>query len=103
MSVASVSVMTRLRTWALIAGLTGLLVGIGVLLGGGFLYLFVGLAVLMNLVGYFFSDRIALKASRARPLEESGSPGAGCATSRPSRRAPCSPTRWPTSATGTSW
>jgi heat shock protein HtpX len=71
MSVASVSVMTRLRTWALIAGLTGLLVGIGVLVGGAFLYLFVGLAVLMNVVGYFFSDRIALRASRARPLEES--------------------------------
>jgi heat shock protein HtpX len=74
MSVASVSVMTRLRTWALIAGLTGLLVAIGALVGGGFLYLFVGLAVLMNLVGYFFSDRIALKASRAQPLEESASP-----------------------------
>jgi len=74
MSVASVSVMTRLRTWALIAGLTGLLVGIGALVGGGFLYLFVGLAVLMNLVGYFFSDRIALRASRARPLAESEAP-----------------------------
>jgi heat shock protein HtpX len=74
MSIGTVSVMTRLRTWALIAGLTGLLVGIGALVGGGFLYLFVALAVLMNLVGYFFSDRIALKASRARPLAESESP-----------------------------
>jgi len=74
MSVASVSVMTRLRTWALIAGLTGLLVAIGALVGGGFLYLFVGLAVLMNLAGYFLSDKIALKASRAQPLEESASP-----------------------------
>jgi heat shock protein HtpX len=74
MSIASVSVMTRLRTWALIAGLTGLLVGIGALVGGGFLYLFVGLAVLMNLVGYFLSDRIALKASRARPLTQAAAP-----------------------------
>jgi heat shock protein HtpX len=74
MSVASVSVMTRLRTWALIAGLTGLLVAIGALVGGSFLYLFVGLAVLMNLAGYFFSDKIALKAGRAQPLEESASP-----------------------------
>jgi heat shock protein HtpX len=74
MSIATVSVLTRLRTWALIAGLTGLLVGIGALVGGGFLYLFVALAVLMNLAGYFFSDKIALKASRARPLAESESP-----------------------------
>jgi heat shock protein HtpX len=74
MSTATVSLTTRLRTWLLIAALTALLIGIGALIGGGFLYLFVALAVLMNLVGYFFSDRIALKTSRARPLPEAEAP-----------------------------
>jgi Zn-dependent protease with chaperone function len=57
---------TRLRTWLFVAGLTGLLIAAGALVGGAFLYVFVALAVLMNLVGYWFSDRIALAASRAR-------------------------------------
>jgi heat shock protein HtpX len=60
---------THIRTWLLIAALTGLLIAIGGAIGGAALYLFVGLAVGMNLVGYWFSDRIALAASRARPLE----------------------------------
>ena len=60
---------TKTRTWLLIAALTALLIGIGALLGGVFLYVFVVLAVATNLVGYWFSDRIALKASRAQPVE----------------------------------
>jgi heat shock protein HtpX len=73
-SITATSLTTRLRTWLLVAGLTALLVGIGAVLGGGFLYLFVALAVLMNVVGYWFSDRIALRASRARPLSEEEAP-----------------------------
>jgi heat shock protein HtpX len=65
---------TRLRTWLLVAGLTALLVGAGTLAGGPFLYGFVALAVLLNLGGYWFSDRIALAASRARPLDEADVP-----------------------------
>ena len=65
---------TRLRTWLLVAGLTALLVAIGAAIGGGFLYLFVGLAVAMNVVGYWFSDRIALAASRAKPLSAEDAP-----------------------------
>ena len=60
---------THARTWLLIAGLTALLVGIGALIGGGFLYLFAGLAVVFNVIGYWFSDRVALRFSRARPVE----------------------------------
>jgi heat shock protein HtpX len=68
MSITATRLSTHLRTWLLIAGLTGLLFAIGAALGGGFLYLFAGLAVLMNVAGYWFSDKLALKASRARPL-----------------------------------
>jgi len=65
---------TRIRTWLLIAGLTGLLVAIGGVIGGGALYIFVALAVLMNLGGDWFSDRLALKASRAEPVEPGSLP-----------------------------
>jgi heat shock protein HtpX len=60
---------TKARTWLFIAGLTGLLIAIGGVIGGGALYIFVAIAVLMNVVGYWFSDKIALKASRAQPVE----------------------------------
>jgi heat shock protein HtpX len=65
---------TRLRTWLLIAALSGLLVAIGFLLGGSFVYLFLGIAVVMNLFGYFFSDKIALASSRAQPIAETQAP-----------------------------
>jgi len=65
---------TKTRTWLLIAGLTALLVGIGALIGGMFLYAFVGLAVAVNVIGYWFSDRLALKASRAQPVEPGTKP-----------------------------
>jgi heat shock protein HtpX len=70
MSTTTVSLTTRLRTWLFVAALTALLIVVGALIGGAFLYIFVGLAVLMNVAGYWFSDRIALRASRARPLED---------------------------------
>jgi heat shock protein HtpX len=69
MNITATRFATKARTWLLIAGLTGLLIAIGALIGGGALYLFVGLAVLMNVAGYWFSDRLALKASRAQPVE----------------------------------
>ena len=74
MSVTAQRFATKSRTWLLIAGLTALLVGIGALIGGPFLYAFAALAVAMNVAGYWFSDRIALKASRAKPVEPGTSP-----------------------------
>lgn len=64
-----------IRTTALLATLTGLFVVIGALIGGAqtaLLFLFFGAA--MNLGAWWFSDRIALKMSRAKPLEESQAP-----------------------------
>jgi heat shock protein HtpX len=61
---------TRLRTWILIAGLTALFVSIGGLVGGtGGLVVFLGMALVFNFAMFWFSDRLALKMSRARPLE----------------------------------
>jgi heat shock protein HtpX len=69
MRITSTRFTTQTRTWLFIASLTALLIGIGVLLGGMFLYLFAGLAIATNIVGYWFSDRFALRASRAQPVE----------------------------------
>jgi heat shock protein HtpX len=58
-----------------LATLTGLLVGIGYLIGGpstALTFLFIGLAI--NLVMFWFSDKIALKMSRGRPLCEEEAP-----------------------------
>jgi heat shock protein HtpX len=76
MNITATRFATKARTWLFIAGLTGLLIAIGALLGGGFLYIFVALAVLMNVFGYWFSDKLALKASRARaqPVEPGTQP-----------------------------
>jgi heat shock protein HtpX len=74
MSVGAQRFTTKARTWLFIAALTALLVGIGALIGGMFLYFFVVLAVGLNVVGYWFSDRLALKASRAKPVEPGTNP-----------------------------
>jgi heat shock protein HtpX len=74
MNIATVSFTTRLRTWLLVAGLTASLVVVGLAIGGTFLYLFVGLAILMNVAGYWWSDRIALATSRAQPLSQDEAP-----------------------------
>jgi heat shock protein HtpX len=87
MGITTVSLTTRLRTWLFVAGLTAVLVAAGALVGGVFLYVFVGLAVLMNVGGYWFSDRIALGASRARPLAEADAPRLHASVASLARRA----------------
>ena len=74
-SITATRLATKTRTWLLIAGLTGLLIAIGGAIGGGALYAFAALAVVMNVAGYWFSDKLALKASRARPLRDGEAPG----------------------------
>ncbi len=64
-----------LRTTILLATLSGLFVVIGFAIGGSSMALvFLGMAALMNMGSYFFSDKIALKMSRAKPIEESEAP-----------------------------
>jgi heat shock protein HtpX len=63
------------RTTILLASLSGLLVVIGALIGGpSTAALFLGIALLINLGSYFFSDKLALKMSRAQPIDESEAP-----------------------------
>jgi heat shock protein HtpX len=63
------------RTTVLLATLTGLLVLLGQLLGGPSMALvFLGIGAVMNLGALWFSDRIALKMSRAQPLSEEEAP-----------------------------
>jgi heat shock protein HtpX len=63
------------RTTLLLASLTGLLVVIGGLIGGPSTALvFLAIAMLMNLGSYFFSDKLALRMSGAKPLPEEEAP-----------------------------
>lgn len=74
MSTSATALTTRLRTWLLVAALTGLVIALGAMLGGAFLWLFAAVAIVFNLVGYFYSDRIALRIAHAQPLSEHDAP-----------------------------
>jgi heat shock protein HtpX len=75
MSITRTRFMTQARTWLVISALGALFIGLGWLFGGSSgLILFAGIAIVFNLVMFWFSDRLALKASRARPLEQGEAP-----------------------------
>lgn len=74
MTTSTIQLLTRVRTWLLVTGLTALVIALGALLGGAFLWLFAALAVIFNLVGYYYSDRIALRVAHAVPLAERAAP-----------------------------
>jgi heat shock protein HtpX len=64
-----------LRTTLLLATLTGLFVVIGFAIGGqSTALIFLIGAAIFNFFAYWFSDRIALKMSGAKPVEESEAP-----------------------------
>jgi len=67
--------MNTLKTTLLLAGLTGLFIGIGRLLGGpsGMVIAF-GLAMLMNLGSYWFSDQIVLRLYGAQEVSPAEAP-----------------------------
>jgi heat shock protein HtpX len=63
------------RTTILLASLTGLLVLIGQLIGGpSTALLFLGIGAVINMGAYWFSDKVALRMSRAQPLSEEEAP-----------------------------
>jgi heat shock protein HtpX len=64
-----------MRTWILLAGLSALFVAVGGLVGGtSGIAIFLVIAVGFNLAMFWFSDRLALRMSRARPLEPGEAP-----------------------------
>ncbi len=64
-----------LRTTILLATLTGILVAIGFAIGGSSTaLLFLGIAAVFNLGAFWFSDKIALKMSGAKPISEQDAP-----------------------------
>lgn len=66
--------MNQLKTIVLLGALSALLVAIGGAIGGGATWLFLGIALAMNLGAYFFSDAIVLRMSGARVLDEAQAP-----------------------------
>jgi heat shock protein HtpX len=65
----------RAKTWILIAALGGLFVGLGAAFGGrsgATIALFFAFA--FNMAMYWFSDKIAIKASRSKPVTEREAP-----------------------------
>jgi heat shock protein HtpX len=65
-----------LRTTILMATLGGLLVAIGYAIGGiQIAGVFLVIALVMNGIAYWFSDKIAIASARAKPLSEQEAPG----------------------------
>jgi heat shock protein HtpX len=63
-----------LKTTLLLAGLSGLLLAVGSFLGGNWITIMLLVAIVMNGVAYFFSDKIAIRAARAVPVTEAQFP-----------------------------
>jgi heat shock protein HtpX len=65
-----------LRTTILMAALGGLMVAIGYAIGGiQIASVFLAIALVMNFVAFWFSDKIALASARAKPISEQDAPG----------------------------
>ena len=65
----------QIKTFALMTGLTVLFVVLGGAIGGDQgLYIAFSLAVVLNFMAYWFSDRLALSMTRSRPLKRSEAP-----------------------------
>jgi heat shock protein HtpX len=64
----------QLKTVLLLGVLSALLIALGGSLGEGYLYGFTALALLINFVSYFFSDKIVLAMQHAQPVSEFEAP-----------------------------
>jgi heat shock protein HtpX len=68
-------VVSFFKTTILLAGLTGLILIISYLIGGtSALLIGLGIALVMNIGSYWFSDKIVLSMAHAKPLERSDAP-----------------------------
>ncbi|MGE5372465.1 MAG: zinc metalloprotease HtpX [Solirubrobacterales bacterium] len=77
-----------MRAWILMAGLTGLLVGLGYFFGGrGGAMIFFLISLGMNFVSYFYSDRIVIRMTGAQPLTEGQAPELHAMVGRLTQRA----------------
>ncbi len=75
MNLASYKAGNNVKTFLLVAGLTGLLLAIGFIIGGtGGIVVFAALAIVFNFVMYWFSGKFALKMSKAVPVTEQEEP-----------------------------
>ncbi|HLZ37722.1 MAG TPA: zinc metalloprotease HtpX [Mycobacteriales bacterium] len=63
-----------LRTAVLLGALSALILFVGSLFGRGGLLIALVIALLTNGIGYFYSDKIALRSMRARPVTEAEQP-----------------------------
>jgi heat shock protein HtpX len=66
--------LNQVKTIALLGVLSAILILIGRAVSPGAMWIFGGMAVAMNLAAYFFSDRLVLAMSRARPLSPGQDP-----------------------------
>lgn len=64
----------QLKTIFLLGSLSALIVGVGAALTPGAMYIALGIALLMNLGAYFFSDRLVLAAHGAREIAPAENP-----------------------------
>jgi heat shock protein HtpX len=65
----------QIKTILLLGALSAVLIGLGGVVGGGrFLPVFLTIAVIMNFVSYFWSDKIVLKMSHAKEVSVAEAP-----------------------------
>lgn len=74
MNVQKASFDTRARTWLLLAGLTGLFLVVGLVIGGAALWFFVIFSVVMNVAAYWWSAKFAIASARAQEVTEAEQP-----------------------------
>ncbi len=79
------------KTFILLAAMSGLLLAIGAMLdgptGGPFLTIMLVVAIGINFFSYFYSDKLAIKMARAKPMEKSSYPDIYAMVDRLARRA----------------
>lgn len=64
----------QIKTIFLLGALSALLIALGGYLGEQYLFLFAGLALVMNFVSYFWSDKIVLAMNRAKEVRPEEAP-----------------------------